>query len=40
MFDYDAVIIGGGPGGLSAGIYTARARLKSLLVEGGMVGGR
>jgi thioredoxin reductase (NADPH) len=38
--DYDIVIIGGGPAGLSAGIYTARARLKSLLIERGMVGGQ
>ncbi len=32
-FLYDVIIIGGGPAGLSAGIYTARARLKSLLIE-------
>jgi thioredoxin reductase (NADPH) len=38
--EYDIVIIGGGPAGLSAGIYTARARLDSLLVERGMVGGQ
>ena len=38
--DYDIVIIGGGPAGLSAGIYTARARLSSLLVERGAVGGQ
>jgi thioredoxin reductase (NADPH) len=37
---YDVVIIGGGPAGLSAGIYTARARLSSLLVERGAVGGQ
>jgi len=37
---YDVVIIGGGPAGLSAGIYTARARLNSLLIEGGAVGGQ
>ena len=30
---YDVIIIGGGPAGLSAGIYTSRARLKSLLIE-------
>ena len=33
------VIIGGGPAGLTAGIYTARARLKSLLIERGATGG-
>jgi len=38
--DYDIVIIGGGPAGLSAGIYTARARMGSLLIERGMVGGQ
>ena len=37
--EYEVVIIGGGPAGLSAGIYTARARLSSLLVEKGIVGG-
>jgi thioredoxin reductase (NADPH) len=37
---YDVVIIGGGPAGLSAGIYTARARLNSLLIERGAVGGQ
>ncbi len=37
---YDVIIIGGGPAGLSAGIYTARARLSSLLVERGAVGGQ
>jgi len=37
---YDVVIIGGGPAGLSAGIYAARARLSSLLIERGAVGGQ
>jgi thioredoxin reductase (NADPH) len=36
---YDVIIIGGGPAGLSAGIYTSRARLKSLLIEKSAVGG-
>jgi thioredoxin reductase (NADPH) len=30
---YDIVIIGGGPAGLTAGLYIARARIKALLVE-------
>jgi thioredoxin reductase (NADPH) len=38
--EYEVVIIGGGPAGLSAGIYTARARLNSLLIEKGVVGGQ
>jgi thioredoxin reductase (NADPH) len=37
---YDIVIIGGGPAGLTAGMYTSRARLKSLLIERGAVGGQ
>jgi len=34
------IIIGGGPAGLAAGLYTSRARLSSLLIERGMVGGQ
>jgi len=37
---YDVIIIGGGPAGLTAGIYTSRARLSSLLVERGAIGGQ
>jgi thioredoxin reductase (NADPH) len=40
MKSYDIIIIGGGPAGLSAGIYTARARLSTLLVERGAIGGQ
>ncbi|MDX9801189.1 MAG: thioredoxin-disulfide reductase, partial [Spirochaetia bacterium] len=29
---YNVIIIGGGPGGLSAGIYTGRGKLKTLLI--------
>ncbi len=36
---YDVTIIGGGPAGLTAGIYAARAALKTLLLEMGMPGG-
>jgi thioredoxin reductase (NADPH) len=35
----DVVIIGGGPAGLSAGIYSARAALNTLLLERGVPGG-
>ena len=38
--EYDIVIVGGGPAGLSAGIYTSRSRLNSLLIERGIVGGQ
>jgi len=38
--DYDVVIVGGGPAGLTAGIYTQRAMLKTLLLERGVVGGQ
>ncbi len=38
--EYEVVIIGGGPAGLTAGLYTSRARLNSLLIERGMMGGQ
>ncbi len=37
---YDVIIIGGGPAGLTAGLYTARARLNSLLIERALIGGQ
>lgn len=37
--NYDVIIIGGGPAGLSAAIYAGRARLKTLLIEKALVGG-
>lgn len=37
---YDVVIIGGGPAGLTAGIYAGRAQLKTVIVEKGLPGGR
>ncbi len=37
---YEVIIIGGGPAGLTAGLYTARARLNSLLIEKGLFGGQ
>ncbi|MCK5426137.1 MAG: thioredoxin-disulfide reductase [Thermodesulfovibrionia bacterium] len=37
---YDVVIIGGGPAGLTAGLYTSRAKLKTLLIEKGLTGGQ
>ncbi|HSH69802.1 MAG TPA: FAD-dependent oxidoreductase, partial [Deferrisomatales bacterium] len=37
---YDAIIIGGGPGGLTAGLYLARAGKKTLLLEQTLLGGQ
>lgn len=37
---YDVVIIGGGPAGLTAGLYASRARLKVLLLEKAACGGQ
>ncbi len=37
---YDLVIIGGGPAGLTAGIYASRSRLNTLLIEKMMPGGQ
>ncbi|MDH5510788.1 MAG: thioredoxin-disulfide reductase [Nitrospinota bacterium] len=37
---YDCVIIGGGPGGICAGIYAIRAGMKTILVEKLGVGGQ
>ncbi len=37
---YDIVIIGGGPAGLSAGLYASRAALKTVILERGMPGGQ
>ena len=36
---FDVIIIGGGPAGLTAGLYTSRDRLKSLIIERGFFGG-
>lgn len=37
---YQVIIIGGGPAGLTAGLYCARSRLNTLLIERGVVGGQ
>ena len=38
--DYQLIIVGGGPAGLTAGLYAARGRLKALLLEKGALGGQ
>jgi thioredoxin reductase (NADPH) len=37
---YDIVIVGGGPGGLTAGLYGARAMRKTVVIEKGVLGGQ
>ena len=37
---YDVIIIGGGPAGLSAGLYSSRAKLKTLILEKEKMGGQ
>jgi thioredoxin reductase (NADPH) len=37
---YDVIIIGGGPAGLTAGIYVSRARMEALLIESYLIPGQ
>ncbi|MFC1534842.1 NAD(P)/FAD-dependent oxidoreductase [Thermodesulfobacteriota bacterium] len=39
MFDWDVVIVGGGPAGITAGLYLSRARYRVLLLEKDGFGG-
>jgi len=40
MHHFDTIIIGGGPAGLTAGIYLSRAKLKTLVLNQGVIGGQ
>lgn len=40
MENYDLIIIGAGPAGLSAAIYASRANLKTLVIESALAGGK
>lgn len=37
--DYELIILGGGPAGLSAGLYAARNKTETLMIEKSMIGG-
>jgi thioredoxin reductase (NADPH) len=39
VFDWDCIIIGGGPAGLTAGLYLCRARRRTLLIDKDTAGG-
>ena len=38
--DYNVIIVGGGPAGMTAGLYASRANLKTLLIEKAIMGGQ
>ena len=37
---YDVIVLGAGPAGLTAGLYSGRARLSTLVIEKGQDGGQ
>ena len=40
MSEFDVIIVGGGPAGLAAGLYTARMDLKTVIIDRGPLGGQ
>ena len=37
--DYDVIIVGAGPAGLTGGMYCGRAKLRTLIIEQATIGG-
>ena len=37
---FDVIILGGGPAGLTAGIYLGRSKAKTLILDAGTIGGQ